>query len=307
MKKLANMLFTLGVLSIFVGLGLHYRENILTLVDQYFSPYKEVELGEVNDYYRDYDFLYVQNTSNFIAQTPQDILNVYYTVINAGKDQFTVYCDKEYTDCLDEVQRLANDQNTLSDINNYAHPYNGFSHIETEYDTLGRVSISITKNYTQSDILAINQKIDELYPTIVSDSNTLVDNIRNIHDYIIDHTRYDSNRSDNKVFEYKSDIAYGPLFEGYAICGGYTDLMQLFLEKMNLKSFRVSSNEHIWNAVEIDNKWYHIDLTWDDPVAEDGKDYLSHEFLLVDTDRLLSSNHQQHLFDEDVFKEVKRN
>ena len=304
MKKLANMLFTLGVLSIFVGLGLHYRENILTLVDQYFSPYKEVELGEVNDYYRDYDFLYVQNTSNFIAQTPQDILNVYYTVINAGKDQFTVYCDKEYTDCLDEVQRLANDQNTLSDINNYAHPYNGFSHIETEYDTLGRVSISITKNYTQSDILAINQKIDELYPTIVSDSNTLVDNIRNIHDYIIDHTRYDSNRSDNKVFEYKSDIAYGPLFEGYAICGGYTDLMQLFLERLGVKNYRVSSEQHVWNAVFIDGTWQNLDLTWDDPVTSNGTDYLDHTYFLVDTSQLLAMEKTEHNFDPNHYLEL---
>ena len=304
MKKLANMLFTLGVLSIFVGLGLHYRENILTLVDQYFSPYKEVELGEVNDYYRDYDFLYVQNTSNFIAQTPQDILNVYYTVINAGKDQFTFYCDKEYTDCLDEVQRLANDQNTLSDINNYAHPYNGFSHIETEYDTLGRVSISITKNYTQSDILAINQKIDELYPTIVSDSNTLVDNIRNIHDYIIDHTRYDSNRSDNKVFEYKSDIAYGPLFEGYAICGGYTDLMQLFLERLGVKNYRVSSEQHVWNAVFIDGTWQNLDLTWDDPVTSNGTDYLDHTYFLVDTSQLLAMEKTEHNFDPNHYLEL---
>ena len=36
-------------------------------------------------------------------------------------------------------------------------------------------------------------------------------------------------------FTYKSNIAYGPLFENYAICSGYTDLMELFLEKLNIK------------------------------------------------------------------------
>ena len=39
--------------------------------------------------------------------------------------------------------------------------------------------------------------------------------------------------------KYKSEIAYGPLFEGYAVCGGYTDLMELFLEKMNIKSYKI--------------------------------------------------------------------
>ena len=40
----------------------------------------------------------------------------------------------------------------LSDINNYVHPYNGFSHIESEYDSLGRVTINIVRNYTEEDI-----------------------------------------------------------------------------------------------------------------------------------------------------------
>ena len=305
MKKLAKILFGLGTLSILLGIVFVYKENILVLVNQYFSPYKEVELGEVNEYFRDYDFLFVQNTDHFIVEDPQDILNVYYTAINAGKDNFTFYCDREYSNCLNDVQDLANDQNTLSDINNYAHPYNGFSHIETEYDTLGRVSITITKNYTAQEIIEINQKIDELFPQITSDENSLVDNIRSIHDYIINNTRYDSNRSDNKVFDYRSDIAYGPLFEGYAICGGYTDLMQLFLEKLGVKNYRVSSEQHVWNAVFINGVWQNLDLTWDDPVTNNGTDYLDHTYFLIDTSQLLTIETTEHNFDPEHYLELK--
>ena len=68
------------------------------------------------------------------------LLNIYYTVINSGKN-FTFYCPKKYDNCLNDVKKLANNQVLLSDINNYVHPYNSFSHIETEYDTLGRVTI----------------------------------------------------------------------------------------------------------------------------------------------------------------------
>ena len=81
--------------------------------------------------------------------------------------------------------------------------------------------------------------------------------------------------------------------------------MQLFLEKMNLKNYRVSSNSHIWNAVEIDGKWYHIDLTWDDPVVSDGKDYLYEDYFLITTHDLLEKEKTQHVFNQNRFLEVK--
>ena len=55
-----------------------------------------------------------------------------------------------------DVQNLANNQDLLSDINNYVHAYNGFSHIATEYDTLGKVTITIEKLYSEDEIDVID-------------------------------------------------------------------------------------------------------------------------------------------------------
>ena len=249
--------------------------------------------------------MYVQNTDNFKPSNAQDILNIYYTVINAGKDEFAFYCPKEYSECLDDVQRLAKSQDQLSDINNFVHPYNGFSHIETVYDSLGKVTIRVNKSYTRDDIEKVNAKIDELYPTLVDESKSNLENIRSIHDYIINNTKYDADRSDRKIIKYRSDIAYGPLFEGYGICGGYTDLMELFLERMNIKGYKISSNQHIWNAVYLDGSWKHLDLTWDDPVSNDGTDYLEHGYFMIDTNTLLKQERTQHIFNQEIFAELK--
>ena len=299
-------LFTFSLLLILIGVALLKQDNIEELIDTYIlQEYRNVTLGEVNAYYRDYDFNFVQNTDNFSPMNSQDILNIYYTAINAGKTSFTFYCPKEYENCLIDVQSLANDQSKLSDINNYVHPFNGFSHIETEYDSLGRVTLNVIKNYSEEDIAVINSKIDELYPQLVNENLSVRDNIKSIHDYIINNTRYDSDRTDNNIIKYRSDTAYGPLFEGYAICGGYTDLMQLFLERLGVKSFRISSDTHVWNAVYVDNTWYHLDLTWDDPVANDGKDYLLYTFFLIDTQQLLNNEQTQHIYNQDFYSELK--
>lgn len=301
MKK---TLATLGLLFIFIGLFLMKKDDINTIINKYFKWNNIVTLGDKNEYYRDYDFDFVQNTNNFRPNNYQDLLNIYYTVLNAGKSNFTFYCPNSYDNCLSDVKKLANDQDTLSDINNYVHPFNGFNHIESEYDSLGRVTINIIRSYDDNDIKMITSKIDELLPQLVSNTNSLENNIKNVHDYIVNNSKYDSNRSDKGVTSYKSDTAYGPLFEGYALCGGYTDLMELFLERMNIKSFKVSSENHIWNAVYINNNWKHLDLTWDDPVATDGKDYLEYNYFLIDTDQLLTLEQTEHNFNLKHYKEL---
>ena len=259
-----------------------------------------------NEYYRDYDFEYVQNTKNFSPTNMQELLNVYYTIINSGNTEFTFYCPSEYSQCLNDVQTISNDQTLLSDINNYVHPFNSFRHVSTEYDSIGRVTLTIEKAYSSDEIELINAKVDELYSNLVDSNDSDYNNILRVHDYIINNSKYDSDRSENNVINYKSDIAYGPLFEGYAICGGYTDLMQLFLERMNIKSFRVSSNQHIWNAVEIDNNWLNLDLTWDDPIVNDGSvDYLEHNFFLIDTFKLHQIEKTEHDFNYERYSELK--
>lgn len=280
------------------------KDDINTIINKYFKWNNIVTLGDKNEYYRDYDFDFVQNTNNFRPNNYQDLLNIYYTVLNAGKSNFTFYCPNSYDNCLSDVKKLANDQDTLSDINNYVHPFNGFDHIESEYDSLGRVTINIIRSYDDNDIKMITSKIDELFPQLVSNTNSLENNIKNVHDYIVNNSKYDSNRSDNGVTSYKSDTAYGPLFEGYALCGGYTDLMELFLERMNIKSFKVSSENHIWNAVYFNNNWKHLDLTWDDPVASDGKEYLEYNYFLIDTDQLLTLEQTEHNFNLEHYKEL---
>ncbi len=301
MKK---TLATLGLLLIFIGVFLMKKDDINTIINKYFKWNNIVTLGDKNEYYRDYDFDFVQNTNNFRPNNYQDLLNIYYTVLNAGKSNFTFYCPNSYDNCLSDVKKLANDQDTLSDINNYVHPFNGFDHIESEYDSLGRVTINIIRSYDDNDIKMITSKIDELLPQLVSNTNSLENNIKNVHDYIVNNSKYDSNRSDNGVTSYKSDTAYGPLFEGYALCGGYTDLMELFLERMNIKSFKVSSENHIWNAVYFNNNWKHLDLTWDDPVASDGKEYLEYNYFLIDTDQLLTLEQTEHNFNLEHYKEL---
>lgn len=297
----------LGILLILLGLTLNYKEEILESYYSYFYSEKKVAMLENrNEYYRDYDFDFIKNVDDFRPKNKKDLINIVYTVINSGVDTFSFYCPKEYKSCLKDMKKLAKDQLTLSNINNYVHPFNSFKHIQTQTDTLGHVEITIDKSYTKTDIKLINNAVKSIEEEIFDDSLSLKDQIKVIHDYIIDNSKYDSNRTDNDIVEYKSDIAYGPLIEGFGICGGYADAMELFLEDLGVKSYKVSSKSHVWNAVYLYNKWYHLDLTWDDPVTNTGEDLIEDKFFLISTDELLTLEKTQHNFDEDFYLEFNR-
>ena len=298
---------TLCSLLIILFFSFIYHNKIVDLITNIFSSSLKKSSSTIknNDYATNTNFKYVKLTQDFKPKNKDDIKDIYYTIINSGMSDFTFYCDKKYKSCLDDVNFISNNQQMLSYLNNFVSVYNSFKNIETEFDSLGKVKIHITHNYNNSQIEEINNKIKEII-----DSNITVDmndeqKIKAIHDYIINNAKYDTNKSDNKINKYHSDIAYGALIEGYAICGGYADSMKLFLDYFNIPNFKISSENHIWNVIKLNDKWLHLDVTWDDPVTSNGEDILDYSYFLIDTKELLEYENEQHGFDFNVYQELK--
>ena len=294
-------------------------DNLTDLFAQFITITPTVVVQPVNEYQKSTSFLFVQETSDYIPLSKGDIKNIFYTIVNNGWDEFTFYCPNEYIDCLSDVKEISQDQDLLTHLNNFVHPYNGFSNVKTEISETGEVTVYIQYFYNVDQIRQINQEVDRLYAELTNESMDDYTKILTIHDYIINHTKYDVERNDNGDSIYHSYLAYGPLFEGYATCNGYTDAMALFLEKMNIPNFKVamtpddasSSEGHVWNAVYLNGTWYHLDLTWDDPVSTDGMDYLQHKYFLITTEQLEEVDFSgevkvtEHQFKKNIYVELK--
>lgn len=278
----------------------------------------DVVLPATNEYKKNDDFLFVQNTNNFVPLSYNDLLNIFYTITNSGFEKFTFYCPSEYEDCLNDIGTISNDPEILTYINNFVHPYNGFSNIQTVISESGEINVTVNYLYTNEEINEINKSVDQIYNSIITPEMSDYDKIKTIHDYIINHSKYDVDRNTNKKSGYISYKAYGPLIQGYATCSGYTDAMAIFLEKMNIKNYKIATelmqedvSGHVWNAVYIDNEWVHLDLTWDDPVSDDGKDYLQHKYFLISTAELETADKgevvvKEHIFNKRIYPEMKK-
>lgn len=304
MKKMIKLFLILGI---FV-LSITFKDEISKfVVNNIFKVERKSDIIENNKYASNNSYAFVKITNNFAPQSKEDILNIYYTIINSGMTDFTFYCSKEYQDCINDVDYISNNQVLLSNINNFVPIYNSFSNIETEFDNLGKITIHITHSYQTDDINTLNVKVEEIIKELNLNELNIEDKIKVIHDYIINNTKYDVGRSDNKITTYHSDTAYGALIEHYAICGGYADSMKLFLDYLNIPNYKISSENHIWNLVYVNNKWYHLDLTWDDPVTSNGDDVLEYDYFLITTDELKNIETDQHTIDTSIYIEAKSN
>ncbi len=293
----------------------------LDKISDYFVPYIEnhpkVIQKPKNAYTKKETFQFVQATDNFTPLSIHDLKNIFYSIVNNGWNEFTFYCPSEYVNCLDDVRTISQDQDLLTHLNNFVHPYNGFSNVKTTILETGDITVQIEYFYQKEQMEKINQKVDELYDELITKDMDTETKIRTIHDYIINHTKYDIERNNDGTSKYHSYIAYGPLFEGYATCNGYTDAMALFLTKMNIPNFKVAMTPdentkegHVWNALYLNGKWLHLDLTWDDPVSKDGTDYLQHKYFLVTTSQMKEADHgevvvTEHQFKTNIYLELK--
>ncbi len=122
-----------------------------------------------------------------------------------------------------------------------------------------------------SRLSEIRQAKEEIKAKAVG--NTYED-IKMVHDYIVENTEYDSTLSLPDIYN-----VYGTLIRKQSVCEGYAKTFKLLMDELGIPCVIVigeatnSNNEtenHAWNYVQINNSWYAIDATWDDPVVSGG-------------------------------------
>lgn len=259
-----------------------------------------------NSFKRNYEFSYIKNVDDYSPYSYNELLNVIYSILNNGWYSFSFYCPTEYTNCIKDIKSITENNEILTHINNFVHPYNSFSNIITSISSSGEILLDIEKVYTDSQINEINLMVDQILKNEVDDEDIIEDKLKSIHDYIINNTNYDTDAVENKS-NFFSNTAYGSLIQGHAICSGYADAMALFLNYYDLPNYKISSDTHVWNAVKINNVWYHLDVTWDDQIDFSGNEKLIHKFFLINTNNLNKYAETDHQFDSTIYQEYQYN
>lgn len=303
-KVIIILTITLLIVGGFYYIGTHYQDEIYIYYRENIKKVKQDIKLEKNEYYKGKDYSYVQNTNDFVAKDKKHLINIFYTVINSGTNKFTFYCDENYKNCTKDVIELISNKDTLSNVNNFVHPYNSFETINASYDEYGQVDLTINKVYTEEDIKVLNNKVQKIINKKIKKNMSNKKKIETIHDYIINNGKYATDKirkkHPNKEYNKANDI----LLDGVGLCSAYSDAMALFLYEFGIDNYKIASDNHIWNLVKINNKWLHLDLTWDDPVTQTGVQKLEDIFMLIDNKELKELKVTQHKYDKNIYKEA---
>lgn len=121
-------------------------------------------------------------------------------------------------------------------------------------------------------ILAVLEQIPALSDTSLS----AYDRELALHDWMLDWGEYDpgalSSGPRGEPLPHNDD-PYGFLVGRKGICMGYSLTFQLFMDICGIECVTVpgtahaGTDEHAWNMVKLEDEWYVVDVTWDDPVS----------------------------------------
>ncbi len=138
---------------------------------------------------------------------------------------------------------------------------NGKSYLSNNFSTAETVYGAITiVEAAKEDIMALT-------------TNNDIENLKIVHDYLIQNTEYDTNYDEN--LDKNSYNIYGTLINRKAVCEGYARTYKTILDELEIpciiacgvgKNNSGATENHAWNYVYVNEKWYAIDVTWDDPI-----------------------------------------
>ena len=297
MKKFENILFTVVIIGV-LWVVYNNIEVISSTIKSYLVNDNTVIIKNNNQYTRNYNYIVFNSDEDFVPYNKDDIMNIFYNVLNNGWTDFTFYCPDSYEDCMSDIETIAFDNELLSKINNYVHPFNSFYNLNTKIVSNGEIKIDVTHKYSQEKINVLEEKVNFVLSELNINNKSNRDKIALIHDYIIRNAQYDNAGIDGSSM-YDSTSAYGCLLEGFSVCSGYSDAMAIFLDRLDIPNLKVSSENHVWNLVYVDNEWLHLDLTWDD----NNNAKYSNNYFLITKEKLFTLDDKEHNFDEKFFLE----
>ncbi len=158
-----------------------------------------------------------------------------------------------------------------------------------ENDESNVVTLSFTYTIEKDKAQTVMQQLESRTAPLCSalTGRSDYDKVRGVYEYVIEHTAYDESCEDQSLCSV--------LLNGKGVCAGYTRAVQYLLQQLGIETLYVSGTaegeSHSWNIVKLDGKYYALDATWGDPVADNGEQVILYDYLCV-TSQELARSHQ---------------
>lgn len=245
----------------------NHESGIAKLVEGLLERRDEIEFDDDDFVFELTDFNY-DETGKFY--NPWQLSNIYYELRYTYPELFY----------LDKLGRFScsyyiNDENNTYRIASMS-PWYSMDHEETE-----------------SAKAFFEKTTNQIAQYAMGDGHSDFEKALLIHDYIVLNYEYDTRvySKDENIRNQAIYDAYNFIKEGRGVCESYSKLYKYILGLCGINCVYSESDDmnHIWNLVELDGKWYHTDLTWDDPTYNT-PGYVRYDYFLVGDEDFASAD-----------------
>ncbi|EDS78382.1 conserved hypothetical protein [Clostridium botulinum C str. Eklund] len=124
---------------------------------------------------------------------------------------------------------------------------------------------------------ATEAAVKKIIKEVIKPGMTDVEKELALHDYVVKHADYNMEGLKKNPADLEDHSAYGVLVLGKGVCESYAKAMHLLLNEVGVECKYVTGNKvegkkigggHAWNIVKLEDGWYNLDATWDDPVSD---------------------------------------
>ena len=146
----------------------------------------------------------------------------------------------------------------------------------------------------QKQYKALQNEINKCM-SLLNGNMTDFEKVLTIHDYMAENIKFVSEDTTNTKYH----TAYSALVGKETVCDGYARAFSILLNKAEIPNHYVAGyvmkkdkiSAHAWNMVQLNGKWYHIDLTWDRIVSsKTGEVKIRHDYFLR-SDEIMKKDH----------------
>ncbi|WP_281216029.1 transglutaminase domain-containing protein [Lysinibacillus capsici] len=185
----------------------------------------------------------------------------------------------EIKDELTEITKNAIENSYIyTNISSFQWKYEGYSNNIV-------IAFAFTYHLSQTEALFVEQTLENIIAPMHGLSD--IEKLQAAHDFIVLSAEY------SKETEGSQYSPYTLLTENKGVCQAYALVLYRMLEMLGFEvqyvPGKVGEQLHAWVLVKFDHAWYHIDVTWDDPLP-DRKGEVRYQYFLV-SDRQLAQDH----------------
>lgn len=117
------------------------------------------------------------------------------------------------------------------------------------------------------------------------DEMTELEKILSVHDTVLDRNNYTlAVALGESDYNYIVHSAYATLVNRDSVCQGIAGAINLLLNDAGIETYTVVNDNHAWNRVKVNGKFYNVDATNDDPFQTQGINAKHELFLTSDSE-----------------------